>query len=70
MEERQVGRRGNIAAAGKLKASMAEYFGERDAAATVDDAVASVTPRLQSMGAGRMGYSTSQVGDLVAEAIA
>ena len=46
-----------------------DEIGEREAAAAVDAAVASVTPRLQSMGAGRMGYSTSQVGDLVAEAI-
>jgi hypothetical protein len=29
----------------------------------------SVTPRMKSMAAGRMGYSTTEVGDLVAKAI-
>ena len=36
----------------------------------VEDAVVATTPRMQSMSAGRMGYSTTEVGDLVARAIA
>ena len=47
-----------------------DVLGEDEGAEAVDAAVASVTPRLESMSAGRMGYSTSQVGDMVAAAIA
>jgi 3-isopropylmalate dehydrogenase len=36
----------------------------------VERAVMSVTPRMQSQAAGKMGFSTSEVGDLVAEAVA
>ncbi|MFP4056013.1 MAG: isocitrate/isopropylmalate family dehydrogenase [Candidatus Brocadiia bacterium] len=46
-----------------------DTIGERDAAQAVDRAVAATTPRLQSMSAGRMGLSTAQAGDLVADAI-
>jgi 3-isopropylmalate dehydrogenase len=47
---------------------MLETLGEGEAAKKVDDAVRFVTgEKLQSMQAGKMGYSTSQVGDLVAE---
>ncbi len=50
---------------------MLEHLGERDAAARVDRAIAHVvSTELKSMQAGRMGYSTSQVGDLVAAAVA
>jgi len=48
---------------------MLDQLGERAAAEAVEAAVASVTPKLKSMSAGKMGYSTTQVGDLVAEAI-
>jgi len=41
----------------------------RKAAARVDAAVKQVTPKLESLSAGKMGYSTSQVGDLVVEAL-
>ena len=44
--------------------------GKRKIAAAVEAAVAATTPKMKSMSAGRMGYSTSEVGDLVAEAIA
>jgi len=40
-----------------------------EAAQRVDKAVAATTPKLKSMAAGRMGYSTSEVGDLVCEAL-
>jgi 3-isopropylmalate dehydrogenase len=49
---------------------MLEELGEAEAAAAVDKAVAFVTAnKLKSMSAGRMGYSTSEVGDLIAEAL-
>ena len=47
---------------------MLETLGEKKAAKKVDDAVRFVTgKKLKSMQAGKMGYSTSEVGDLVAE---
>ncbi len=50
-------------------AMMLDELGEADAAADIDKAVAEVTgTKLKSMAAGRMGYSTSEVGDLIAEA--
>ena len=35
----------------------------------VDTAIGRTTPKMKSMSAGRMGYATSEVGDLVAEAL-
>jgi len=50
---------------------MLETLGEDDAAEKVEEAVKFVTAnKLESMQAGRMGYSTSEVGDLVAEKVA
>jgi 3-isopropylmalate dehydrogenase len=50
---------------------MLENLGEQQAADAVEEAVKLVTgTKLKSMAAGRMGYSTSEVGDLVAEAVA
>jgi 3-isopropylmalate dehydrogenase len=50
---------------------MLVHLGEAEAAARVDRAIAHVvSQKLASMQAGRMGYSTAQVGDLVAEATA
>jgi len=50
---------------------MLEHLGETEAAASLEAAVRKVTgTKLKSMAAGRMGYSTSEVGDLVAEALA
>jgi len=49
---------------------MLEHLGEDKAAAAVDAAVKHVTgKKLKSMAAGRMGYSTTEVGDLVAESL-
>jgi 3-isopropylmalate dehydrogenase len=49
---------------------MLETLGEEKAAKKVDDAVKFVTAnKMKSMAAGKMGYSTSQVGDLVAEKV-
>ncbi|MCF7853540.1 MAG: 3-isopropylmalate dehydrogenase [Candidatus Pacebacteria bacterium] len=50
---------------------MLSELGETEAADDIEQAVASVTgTKLKSMAAGRMGYSTSEVGDLVASQIA
>jgi 3-isopropylmalate dehydrogenase len=48
---------------------MLDYLGEGPAAAALERAVVGVLPRLQSLSAGKMGFSTSQVGDLVAAEI-
>ena len=51
-------------------AMMLEILGEEKASADVTEAVKSVTgTKLESLSAGRMGYSTSEVGDLVCEAL-
>jgi len=50
---------------------MLETLGRDQAAACIEDAVKFVTAeKLESLQAGRMGYSTSQVGDMVAEKLA
>ena len=50
---------------------MLEILGEREAAERIEQAVAAVTAgKLKSLAAGKMGYSTTQVGDLVAERVA
>ncbi len=50
---------------------MLETLGEQKAADTIEQAVMHVTAnKLKSLAAGRMGYSTGQVGDLVAEKVA
>ncbi len=41
-----------------------------DAGERVEDAIMSVTPKMKSQSAGRMGFSTTEVGDLVAQAVA
>ncbi len=49
---------------------MLEYLGEIDAAKAVEDGVKKVVSQdLKSLSAGRMGYSTSEVGDLVTDCI-
>ena len=51
-------------------AMMLDVLGETDAAQTVERAVMSVTAsKLKSVNAGKMGYSTAEVGDLVVEAL-
>ena len=35
----------------------------------IEEAIAKTTPKMESMSAGRMGYTTSEVGDLVSEAL-
>ena len=49
-------------------AMMLETLGELEAANAIEEAVKYVTAnKLKSMSAGQMGYSTSEVGDLVAQ---
>jgi 3-isopropylmalate dehydrogenase len=49
---------------------MLEHLGEETAARAIESAIMDVTAyRLKDMGAGRMGYSTAEIGDLVAERV-
>ena len=49
---------------------MLDFLGEAKAAKAIEDAVVKVTrEKMKSLAAGKMGYSTSQVGDLVAGAL-
>jgi 3-isopropylmalate dehydrogenase len=49
---------------------MLEHLGEVEAARAIENAVINVTrEKIKSLAAGRMGYSTCQVGDLVAAAV-
>lgn len=48
---------------------MLDTLGEQAAAAAVDRAIHATTPRMKSQAAGKMGFGTTQVGDLVAEAV-
>ena len=50
---------------------MMDNLGEREAARAIEEGVKYVTEhKIKDLGAGRMGYSTSEVGDLVAEEVA
>jgi 3-isopropylmalate dehydrogenase len=57
-----------MAAIGALQMMLA-HLGEGDAALAVERAMADTFPRLDGMGAGEMGYSTSEVGDMVAASV-
>lgn len=48
---------------------MLDFLGEEEGSEVLERAVASVAGRLKSLAAGRMGYSTSEVGDLVVRAV-
>jgi 3-isopropylmalate dehydrogenase len=48
---------------------MIEFLGEIDAANAIQNAVAATCMKLKSLSAGKMGYNTEEVGDLVAGAI-
>jgi len=51
-------------------AMMLQHLGEETAAKAIEEAIMDVTAnKLKDMGAGKMGYSTTQVGDLVAERV-
>ncbi len=54
-----------LAAVGAVS-MMLDFLGEKTAAQSIEDAIAFVTGnKLKSMSAGKMGYSTSEVGDLI-----
>lgn len=44
---------------------MLEYLGENQAAKSIGDAVAHICTQIKSLSAGKMGYSTTQIGDEV-----
>jgi len=48
---------------------MLDFFGETEAAVSLEKAIISTVGKLESMSAGRMGYSTSEVAGLVIELI-
>ncbi|MBN2520549.1 MAG: 3-isopropylmalate dehydrogenase, partial [Bacteroidales bacterium] len=49
---------------------MLEHLGENEAAAGIEKSIMDVTAnKLKGMGAGQMGYSTTEVGDLVTKGI-
>ncbi len=51
-------------------AMMLDFFGETEAAESIEQAVGDVCKnKLESLNAGAMGYSTSEVGDLVVESL-
>lgn len=50
-------------------AMMLEHLGETAAASAIQNAIASVTPRMKSQTAGQMGFSTTGIGDLIAAAV-
>ena len=61
-----------IGAMGMLLRVLGDQKGQPNlvrAGTRVDDAIGRTTPKMESMSAGRMGYSTTEVGDLVAEAL-
>ena len=49
---------------------MLDVLGEKKAAALIEKSVMEITAnKLKSLAAGKMGYSTTEVGDLVAELV-
>jgi 3-isopropylmalate dehydrogenase len=49
---------------------MLDYLGEEKAAVAIENAVIDVTAnKIKDLGAGKMGYSTTEVGDMVAERV-
>ena len=48
---------------------MIATLGEQEGADLLEEAIVSTLQQLKGMGAGEMGYSTAEVGDLVAQAV-
>jgi 3-isopropylmalate dehydrogenase len=49
---------------------MLDFLGEREAAAAIEQAVIKIVrEKIQNLAAGKMGYSTTQIGDMVAAAV-
>ena len=50
---------------------MLDFLGETEAAKRIEDVVMAVTrEKIADLGAGKMGHSTTEVGDMVAAAVA
>ena len=60
--------RSDPAAIGAIQ-MMLTHLGEVDAASAVERGMSETFPRLKGMGGGEMGYSTSEVGDMVATSV-
>jgi len=61
----------NPLAAINAAAMMLDFLGEAQAGAAIENAsIQIINTKIQSLAAGRMGYGTTQVGDLVAGALA
>ncbi len=61
-----------IAAMGMLLRETGQNTGDNklaDAGLRIESAIRSVTPKMKSQSAGKMGFTTTEVGDLVAEAV-
>lgn len=50
-------------------AMMLEHLGETEAARAIERAIASVTPKMKSQLANEMGFTTEQIGDMIAAAV-
>ncbi|MDP7693011.1 MAG: isocitrate/isopropylmalate family dehydrogenase, partial [Vicinamibacterales bacterium] len=50
-------------------AMLLQNAGQKKAGDRVENAIRNTTPKLKSMSAGQMGYSTSEVGDMVVDAL-
>ena len=48
---------------------MLDVLGEEKASASLENAITQALSELKDMGAGKMGFSTSEVGDLVVQAM-
>lgn len=59
----------NPLAAISAASMMLDFLGEKNAADAIEKAVQAVIPNLKSLSAGKMGYTTKQVGDMVAEKV-
>jgi 3-isopropylmalate dehydrogenase len=57
-----------LAAVGAL-AMLLQNSGQKKAGDRVENAIKQVTPKLESLSAGQMGYSTTEVGDLLVDAL-
>jgi 3-isopropylmalate dehydrogenase len=47
-----------------------DFLGEENAALSLENAIIAALGKLKGMSAGKMGFTTSEVGDLVVQAIA
>ncbi len=59
----------NPVAAVSAAQMMLDFLQEEEASRALEKAIVSTLGKLKSMSAGRMGYTTSEVGDLIAEAV-